>query len=285
MEELPDGVTEKRHQVGAFTVTHMRIATAEAARLLEKEQGRYTTVELARRVDLLSGEERALLSHLLAGEIRASCRRLTGYFPHSDMQIFVAGLGNAELTADALGPMTVRGLVSTRHLSTQMPDLYHAVGCASLCALAPGVLGQTGIETLELLKNVCDVVSPQIVIVIDALAARSCARLAATVQITDTGISPGSGVGNHRSSISQKTLGAPVLAIGVPTVVNSSTLVWDALSKAGISTCDEGLHRVLREGESFFVSPKESDLICARMSSVLSRALGLAFLGELAEES
>ena len=139
------------------------------------------------------------------------------------------------------------------------------------------MLGQTGIETLELLRGAVRYVKPDLVVVIDALAARSCERLASTVQISDAGIKPGSGVGNHRAAITKEALEVPVVVLGVPTVVNSSTLVWDALHEAGIEKISDPLRRVLENGRSFFVSPKESDVITEQFSRLLANSVSVAF--------
>ena len=207
--------------------------------------------------------------------------RMTGKPADSELNVFVAGLGNSELTADAIGPKTATRLTTTRHLREHEASLYKAVGCCALSALAPGVLGQTGIETLEILRGAIRYVKPDVMIVIDALAARSCDRLASTVQLSDAGIIPGSGVGNHRDAINAKTAGVPVIVIGVPTVVDSSTLVYDALRQADIEAVDDKLQEVLKTGRSFFVCPKESDLITDRISSLLARSIGIAFAEEL----
>ena len=124
-------------------------------------------------------------------------------------------------------------------------------------------------------------VRPDVVLIIDALAARSCERLSSTVQISDAGISPGSGVGNHRAAITRETVGVPVIAVGVPTVVDSATLVYDALREAGIEEIREPLRKVLENGKSFFVSPKESDVITEQVSQVLADAIAMAFTGNL----
>ena len=206
---------------------------------------------------------------------------LTGKELNADFEVFVAGLGNAELTADAIGPRTVHLLNATRHLREHEQYLYRIIGCCALSALAPGVLGQTGIETLELLKGAIRYVRPDMIVVVDALAARSCSRLASTVQITDAGIAPGSGVGNHRAAITRETVGVPVVVLGVPTVVNSATLVYDALHEAGIGEISPELETVLENGKSFFVCPKESDLVTEQVSRLLSDAIGMAFTGNL----
>ena len=195
--------------------------------------------------------------------------------------MFVGGLGNEELTVDAIGPKTVSRLTATRHLRDCDGELYRSLGCSSLSALSPGVLGKTGIETLEILRGAVETTKPDLAVIIDALAARSCDRLAATVQLSDTGIVPGSGVGNHRNAITKETLGVPVLAIGVPTVVDSATLVCDALEMAKIDHFDNSLRKVLENGRSFFVSPKEIDLFVEEICELLSRSLELAFVGDL----
>ena len=150
-----------------------------------------------------------------------------------------------------------------------------------LSAISPGVLGETGIETLELIRGAVRSVRPDLVIAVDALAARSCSRLATTVQISDSGIVPGSGIGNHRTAITMETLGVPVISVGVPTVVVSSTLVWDALREAGIDEVSSTLRAVLDNGKRFFVSPKESDLISDAVSELLAGAISEAFVGNL----
>lgn len=277
------GATEDRRRVGRFEIHSLILNTGEASKSLGKPMGRYLTVECG-PITRLSEREESLLEGLLCGELRGMARRLTQKEINGDFSVLIAGLGNAELTADALGPGVVRRLTATRHLRTHEGQLYRMLGCASVATLAPGVLGQTGIETLELLQGAVGCIRPDIVVVVDALAAGSCERLASTVQITDAGIAPGSGVGNRRERIDAVSLGVPVLSMGVPTVVDSSTLVWDALQKAGYQTVEDPLREVLENGRNFFVSPKECDLIVGKVVSLLSHALELAFVGDLSEE-
>lgn len=259
-----------------FRVSRLRICTEQASKRMEKPIGTYVTVECG-KIASLSERAWGSLTRILADELRNMAERLCGKIPDADFSVFVAGLGNAELTADAIGPKTVGLLTATRHLREHEGRLYREIGCSSLSALAPGVLGQTGIETLELLRGAVRYVKPDLVIVIDALAARSCERLAATVQISDAGIKPGSGVGNHRAAITRDSLEVPVVVLGVPTVVNSSTLVWDALHEAGIEKISDSLRNVLENGRSFFVSPKESDVITEQFSRLLATSLSSAF--------
>ena len=270
------GAELKTRETAGFEISELLITAKEAAQSLGKPCGRYLTVECG-RIDRLSASDHRALSHLLAGELRGTVKRLTHKAIDATLSVFVAGLGNADLTPDAIGPQTMRRLTATRHLRQYENELYRILGCSSLSALAPGVLGQTGIETSELLRGAVNATHPDVIIVIDALTARSCDRLCATVQLSDTGIEPGSGVGNHRCAITYKSMGVPVIALGVPTVVNSATLVWDALSEAGIDGEDPRLSKVLEKGKSFFVSPKESDLICESIAQLFARAIGLAF--------
>lgn len=280
-KSLCPGAEWKTREAAGFAISELVVATKEASDNLGKPCGRYLTVESG-RIDRLSAGDHRALSHLLAGELRGTVKRLTHKTIDANLSVFVAGLGNADLTPDAIGPQTMRRLTATRHLRQYEGDLYRAIGCSSLSALAPGVLGQTGIETSELLLGAVNATHPDVIIVIDALTARSCDRLCATIQLSDTGIEPGSGVGNHRCAITYKSMGVPVIALGVPTVVNSATLVWDALREAGIEE-DPRLREVLEKGKNFFVSPKESDLICQSVAQLFARAIGLAFAEGLLE--
>ncbi len=275
-----EGAEQSIQRSGNCSIHRLHIRTAQAASALGKPVGTYVSVESG-KIHHLSRERSGMLSHILAGELRGLAETLTGRRPDPDFCVLVAGLGNAELTADALGPATVGKLTATRHLREHELTLYRELGCSALAAFAPGVLGQTGIETLELLRGAVRTVGPDLVVAVDALAARSCRRLASTVQLSDTGIVPGSGVGNHRTAITAETLGVPVIALGVPMVVDSSTLVYDALREAGIADISDSLREVLENGRSFFVSPKESDMITRQVSDLLAQAIGSAFVGEL----
>ncbi len=192
--------------------------------------------------------------------------------------MLVAGLGNRFITADALGPLAVKGISVTRHIKTVSPALYDRIGYGcEISAIAPGVVGQTGIETLELIKGAAEKISPSLIIVIDALASRSVDRLAQTVQLSNSPIAPGSGIGNKRQVLSKETLGCPVIAIGAPTVVDSSTLVYDALGKAGIEDIDASLKEVLDNGKNFMVSLKDSDVAVSELARLIAHSINLAF--------
>ena len=239
--------------------------------MLGKPVGTYVTVECG-QIHHLDREQSRAIVDLLADELRGMTRALTGRFPGGNLSVFVAGLGNAKLTADAIGPGTVSRLTATRHLLDHEAALFRTLGCSALSALSPGVLGETGIETLELIRGAVRSVRPDLVVAVDALAARSCTRLATTVQISDSGIVPGSGIGNHRTAITMETLGVPVISIGVPTVVDAHTLARDVSSNSTNEPADDA---------KMMVTPKEIDLLIERCSGLLSLAVNRALQPEL----
>ena len=211
-----DGVCAAEYTRQGYGVTDVRVATKQAAEAIGKPEGRYVTIDLrpyfrreegffARAVGCLASELRTLLPGV--GE---------------DWPVLVAGLGNRGMTADAVGPQALESLLVTRHMVRSLPRQFR--GFTPVSALAPGVLAATGMEALELLRGAVQATGCAAVIAVDALAARSRERLCATVQLGDTGLIPGSGVGNHRKAINAQTLGVPVIAVGVPTVIAASLL-------------------------------------------------------------
>ncbi len=240
--------------------------------------GRFVTVACGRITARGEGELPAL-SDLLSRELSAMAAEMLGRAVTRGTRVLVVGLGNADMTPDAIGPGTVRRMTVTRHLRMYDEALFASLDCCELSALMPGVMGQTGLESSELCRAAAELLHPELVVAVDALAARSCERLASTVQLSDRGIAPGSGIGNHRAAIDESTMGCPVMGVGVPTVVDSSTLVLDALTRAGMDpdTLPEDLVTVLESGRSFIVSPRDSDRMVELTCRLLSRALDMAF--------
>ncbi len=269
-----NGTCFTEEKVGDFTVSRLRVETKEGEIAAGKKIGEYVTISSELLCDIDS-EVISTLADLITSEIEKLMHKLLKKKPSCTL---IAGLGNREITADNIGPKTVDRLTVTRHLLLHDKALFDSFWHSPLCAIAPGVLGQTGIETADIISGICERAAPDVIIAIDALAARSTERLGRTVQISDSGIFPGSGIGNRRGEISRDTLGIPVIALGVPTVVNSSTLVYDALKSAGYESFDDSLVRVLRSGESFFVSPKQSDRISESTAELLSCAINNLFL-------
>ena len=264
-----DGTAYAESDVNGFRVAKLHVRNADGEAAAGKPCGRYVTVFTKLLCDE-SAERLDALAALIAAEIDALAKLHLGGTPRC---VLVAGLGNREITADSIGPKTVDRLTVTRHIREHDEALFNSYFRVPLCAIAPGVLGQTGIETAELVGGVAKTARPDLILAVDALAARATERLGATVQISDSGIFPGSGIGNRRSEISMRTLGVPVIAIGVPTVVNSATLVYVALQSAGYTEVDDRMERVLHEGESFFVSPRQSDRISESVADMLADAI------------
>lgn len=267
-----ESVSFRETSESGITITHVRITDDKGARAIGKPKGTYLTLQTG-RIWTAEPEAFAETERILAREIKNITRACA---PKADC-ILIAGLGNPYITSDSLGPAALKHLTVTRHIRTLDSALFTRLGAAEIAAISPGVVGQTGIETLELIRGAVETVHPSVLIVIDALASRSPDRLCATVQLSDSGLEPGSGIGNRRKAISPETVGVPVIAIGVPTVVSSSTLVYDALEKAGIEAVSPALHEVLENGKSFFVSLKECDTAVAELARLIGCALNHAF--------
>ena len=241
-------------------LTRVKIVSERGAREMGKSRGTYLTLEAP---GLASPDEDY---HREVSEVIADLlRELTG----TAESVLVAGLGNRDVTPDALGPKAVSNLMITRHLIREYGrEMMGMDGCCVVSGIVPGVMAQTGMETSEILQGIIEETRPDLLIVIDALAARSTRRLGRTVQITDTGIQPGSGVGNHRGSLTKESLGIPVIAIGVPTVVEAAAIVYDAQGN-----CEKMPPHL----NGMFVTPKNIDEMIKQLSFTLSEALNMVF--------
>ncbi len=259
----PEGVSTACVRRGSFAVTTVRVLDARGEAALGKPQGTYVTIELD---SLIRREENAFseASALLAEELR-------GLLPlRPGEPCLVVGLGNREITPDAVGPDAVDCIMVTRHLTEALPDAFG--GFRPVCAVCSGVLGTTGIESGSLVRAVADSVHPAAVVAIDALASRSPDRLCRTVQISDTGIVPGSGVGNARQALNRETLGVPVVAVGVPTVVDAATLALDLSSRAGLHPDPAAFG----DAGGMIVTPREIDKNVRDIAKLIGYALNLA---------
>lgn len=204
-----------------YTITRVKVVEEVGARIIGKPRGNYITIEVPK----LRENDKDLQDE--AGKVLAQeVARIVNLNDQS--VILVVGLGNWNVTPDALGPRVVEHLLVTRHIKEYVPDQIDE-GVRSVCAVAPGVLGITGIETSEIIRGIVDRVKPDLVIAIDALASRKMERISTTIQLADTGINPGSGVGNNRKELSRESMGVPVIAIGVPTVVDAATMASDTI--------------------------------------------------------
>jgi len=241
---------------------------------------------------LPGGIERTVVAIENERTARELGRAIAGMLPERCETVLVTGLGNRTVTPDALGPRTVERVLVTRHMDGCLPEDIGA-RMRSVCAAAPGVLGVTGIETAEVLRGMVEHVRPDAMIAVDALAARSSQRICSTIQIADTGITPGSGVGNHQKALCRETLGIPVIAVGVPMVVYASTIARDAMGYLsaldGASEADEEklaacVERVVSERlGDLIVTPREVDALVERMAGIVAEGINLALHPELEE--
>lgn len=265
------GVSARELVSNGFPVTRVTILDEEGERALRKKRGSYITVELSgisrrdaktfpKAIETIAGE----LSHIL---------------PEGRGCVLIVGLGNDGITPDAVGKSTVENIVVTRHLVDTLPELFGNLRPVS--AVTPGVLGMTGVESGEIIRGVCDKVKPDFIIVIDALASMRLSRLCKTVQITDTGIVPGSGVGNARAAITRETMGVPVIAIGVPTVVDIATIIRSFADDSGVEISPEKLSEC---SEKLLVTPKDIDIHISDIGRILGYAINSVLQSDMSIE-
>ncbi|MDD3279615.1 MAG: GPR endopeptidase [Lachnospiraceae bacterium] len=275
--EIPGVIIRKRtDEERELTTTWVKIENERAARIMEKPIGVYITME-APSLAVSDEDYHREIASALAGHLKK-------LLPSDVDSILVIGLGNSSITPDALGPAVVDHIAVNRHLILEYGTDTNARGHhPMISALAPGVMAQTGMETLEILQGIVAKSKPDAIIAIDALAARDTRRLGCTIQLTDTGINPGAGIGNYRQSLSRETLGIPVIGIGVPTVVDAGTIVYNAIS--GLldtleeSETDDFLSELISPSlRSMFVTPKDIDQTVKRLSYTISEGINLAFV-------
>ena len=256
-------VRQSDRTLEGFAIHEVRILSEDAAREIGKPQGRYLTLELDA---LIRREEDAF-----PRACKALSTLLRELLPRpNDGAVLIAGLGNRMITPDAIGPQTADHVIATRHLVAQSPEVF--ADWRPVSALAPGVLGQTGVETGEVICGVLDRVRPAAVIAVDALAAGRLSRLLRTVQLADTGITPGAGVGNARAALNEETLGVPVIAVGVPTVVDGATLAHEISSQLGQPAC-EALDDL---SQPVMITTRDIDREVADISRMIGYAVNMA---------
>ncbi len=265
------GVEEENEAKGPIRISRIRVCTAAAERKLDKPRGSYVTLTLPegglanRDIRKAAGRSLAVeLSPLMGG-----CR-----------SVLVIGLGNRHVTPDALGPQTVESLFVTRHVQNHFPELLPK-GTRIVSAFAAGVMGMTGLETAEAVAGIASVLRPELIIAVDALASSESDHVGAMIQLNDTGISPGAGVGNFRMGLSKASLGIPVIAVGIPLVLTAEAILYSGFARMGAEDLFQKARRAL--GQRFLsmcVTPKDIDAMVKDGASILSYGLNLALFGE-----
>ena len=277
-----NGVSEERTDNEHYSVSRIKIDTDEVASALQKSKGLYITIEAP---DLVLREP-----ELIKAVTEALSAELTGLIDKGGASgtVLVVGLGNRAVTPDALGPKTAEKILVTRHIKQYMPDAIPN-GVRSVCAVSPGVLGVTGIETMEVIQGIVERSKPSLIIAIDSLSSRRTERIASTIQLCDAGIQPGAGVGNIRSGLDEASLGIPVIAVGVPLVVYASTISRDTIgliaSELGLLGNEEKIKELAAKAISektgeLIVTPKEIDSLIECTSTILADGINMCLFGK-----
>lgn len=289
IENDVNGIESAKEEINEnISVERVKITNEEGEKAIGKPIGNYITIDI-KKLKLAQEEDIEKSAEILSKELK----NIIDMHVDSQGEILVVGLGNIYVTPDSLGPKVINDIEVTRHIINYLPQ-YVEEGTRMVSAISPGVLGTTGIETVEILKGIVDNIHPKLVIVIDALASRSIERISSTVQLSDTGIIPGAGVGNKRSEISKSTLGIPVIAIGIPTVVETAVLVNDCLdlfiTKMQEEAKSNDYLNQLKEQDNYeeikevllpkdynlIVTPKEIDDLIENMTEVVSKGINMS---------
>lgn len=257
-EENIEGIKKEEYTYDNASVTLIEVLDDEIALKFGKAKGKYYTIELP---------EFSHETELLDGRLKVITEVITELLPKTEGAVLVAGLGNNAITPDALGPMCAEKIFSTRHLINGLADEWDLPDFNSVAAVSTGVLAQTGIETAEYIKGVASLVKPKAVVVVDALVSTNFSRLGKTIQLSDVGITPGSGVGNHRNKIDKDSLGVPVIAIGIPTIMDSNTLMCGS---------SDSQKENITVDTNMIVTPYDIDLIIERASRLLALSINCA---------
>ena len=283
IENEIQGIESEKEEINEkLSIERVKITSPEGEQAIGKPKGNYITIDI-KKLKIAQEEEIQKASEILTNELKKIVDL------HTDKQgpALVVGLGNIYVTPDSLGPKVINEIEVTRHVIKYLPQ-YVEEGTREISAISPGVLGTTGIETVEILKGIVDNINPKLIIVIDALASRSIERISSTIQISDTGIVPGAGVGNTRAEISEKTLGIPVIAVGIPTVVETAVLVNDCLDLfieklQNEAKSNDALNKIKEEDNyeeikealvpneyNLIVTPKEIDELIENMKDIVA---------------
>lgn len=264
-----DGVTYAEKREGDVYISTIDILNEAGEHAVGKRRGRYVTISFP-DITLAGYEDFTRLCELCAHEIRELCEHVCDKV----QSVLLCGLGNERMSPDALGPASVKNVLITRHLKEQDYEVFERAGFFDICAVYPDVSAHTGLEGAELVRAAAERAKPDVIIAVDALAAKEPARLCKTLQLCSAGISPGSGVGNAKNAIDEQSMGVPVISLGVPTVIDAGTLVRDAAGETADTQKLAGL----------FVCPKDIDELSVKLSKLIGYAINYAFHKDLSFE-
>ncbi len=271
IEDEISGIECEEEKIEDITITRVKITNEEGENALQKKIGNYITID-TKKIHNIPEEKENKIIDIFSNELKKIIDK------HIDKsgEILVVGLGNLYATPDSLGSKVVENVEITRHVKLYLPDAIDK-NVRSISAFTPGVLGITGLETLEVVKGIVDNIKPKMVIAIDSLCSKNIDRINKSIQICDTGIVPGGGVGNRREELSQETLNIPVIAVGIPTVLDAATIVLEALNVCEVSYDEEDIISKMKLNNfNFIVTPKEIDELIDNMSVIVSEGINQA---------
>lgn len=266
-DENSNNVQFSTNTINDITVRRMYVKNNAGEKETGVKAGKYTTIYFD-PITTISEKERSTLALVVAKEIADICSEYS-------FDILICGLGNINMTTDSIGPKVIQKLTVTRHVYDYDKKTFDLLKFKKTSSIAPGVLAQTGIESAVIIKGICEKITPDMLLTVDSICARATERLCTTIQITDTGVAPGSGVKNKRPKIDKELLSIPVISIGFPTVMNSATMIYDCLNKHNENTISKDLEKTLQNNVSYYVTINEIDEIINTVSDILAQSINI----------
>lgn len=267
-----DGIKIETKNLNDIKVTNVKIENEKGAEALKRKIGNYITIDLD-TINNLSLEKEQEVIHVFSDELKMI---IDQHIDKSD-EILIVGLGNLNATPDSFGAKVVENIEITRHIKMFLPNAIDKT-VRSVSAIVPGVLGTTGIETIEIVKGITNNIKPKLIIAIDSLCSKNIDRIGKSIQISDTGIVPGGGVGNRQEELSEETLGIPVVGVGIPTVLDAATIVIDTLNNCDIQINEDELVNKMKLNKfNFIVTPKEIDSLIEKITTIVSEGINMSF--------
>lgn len=271
VEDEIKGIECEEEKKSDIKITRVKITNKDGEKALDRKIGSYITIDIKRMANITTEKEEEIIK-TFSKELKSIINKNA----QPQDEILIVGLGNLYATPDSLGSKVVQNIEITRHIKIYLPNAIDP-NTRSVSAITPGVLGTTGVETIEIVKGIVDNIKPKLVIAIDSLCSKNIDRINKSIQISDTGIIPGGGVGNKQEELSQETLGIPVIGVGVPTVLDAATIVIDTLNSCNIKVPDtEIIQNMKLNNFNFIVTPKEIDSLIESMSTIISEGINLS---------
>lgn len=271
LEDEINGIECDEEKKDDITITRVRITNQEGEKALDKKMGNYITIDV-KKINNITEEKEQEIINIFSKELS----EIINKHVKPNEEILVVGLGNLYSTPDSLGAKVVQNIEITRHIKIYLPNAIDK-NTRSVSAITPGVLGTTGIETVEIVKGISNNIKPKLIIAIDSLCSKNIDRINKSIQIADTGIIPGGGVGNKQEELSKDTLGIPVIAVGIPTVLDAATIVIDTLNVCDIVVQEnELINKMKLNNFNFIVTPKEIDTLVENMANIVSEGINIS---------